>query len=267
MSRVHQAVVLARGLGTRMRAAGATLDAGTAAVADTGVKALIPIERPFLDYVLGDLVEAGITSVILVIGPEHDALRGYYRDLATTRLRISFAVQDRPLGTADALLAGAPAVAAGPFLVINSDNRYPPAALTALAALAAPGLIGFRRSGLLLGNITAERVARFAAIVADASSHLARIVEKPDAAQLAALGSDPLLSMNCWCFDEAIFAACRQVRPSPRGELELPDAVAAELARGARLRIIESREPVLDLSCRDDIAAVRNALAGHQVRL
>ncbi|MGI8619426.1 MAG: nucleotidyltransferase family protein, partial [Gemmatimonadaceae bacterium] len=52
-----KAVVLARGLGTRMRAADSTadLDADASAIADSGVKAMIPVGRPFLDYVLSAL--------------------------------------------------------------------------------------------------------------------------------------------------------------------------------------------------------------------
>ena len=54
---IDKAVILARGLGTRMvkRNDTAKLDAGQSAVADTAVKALIPIDRPFLDYVLSAL--------------------------------------------------------------------------------------------------------------------------------------------------------------------------------------------------------------------
>ncbi len=261
------AVILARGLGTRMRAPGAALDARAAAIADTGVKALIPIGRPFLDHVLHDLAEAGVREAVLVIGPEHHDLRTYYGALPTTRLRVVFAVQQQPRGTADAVMAARDAVAGRPFLVLNSDNLYPAAALRPLAALAGPGLVGFRRSGLLAGNIPAERVARFAAISTATDGTLARIVEKPAEAELAALGADPLLSMNCWAFDERIFAACAATPPSPRGELELPDAVLRSMRAGVTYHVIERGEAVLDLSSRDDIAAVRAALAGHAVHL
>lgn len=266
---ITTAVILARGLGTRMRAAstGSSLDAQAAAIADTGVKALIPIGRPFLDHVLHDLAEAGVRDVVLVIGPEHQDLRSYYTTLPTTRVRISFAIQAQPRGTADAVAAVKDAVGGKPFLVINSDNLYPAAALKPLAALGGPGLVGFRRSGLLTGNIPADRVAKFAAISADAAGNLARIIEKPTAEQLAPLGPDPMLSMNCWAFDQRIFAACAAIAPSPRGELELPDAVVRSMQAGARYRIVERFEPVLDLSSRDDIAAVRAALADHDVRL
>src|SRR5688500_18497011 len=58
-----KAVILARVLGTRMRApdGAAALAADQAAAADTGVKAMIPVGRPFLDYVLSGLADAGFT--------------------------------------------------------------------------------------------------------------------------------------------------------------------------------------------------------------
>ena len=266
MSPAREAVILARGLGTRMRARGGQLDAAASSVADTGVKALIPIERPFIDYLLHDLAEAGIARVVVVIGPEHEAMRRHCRELTTSRLEIATAVQERPLGTADEVLAAERQVA-GLFLVINGDNRYPVAGLRALIGLASPGLVGFRRSGLLAGNLPSERLSRFAAIIGAPDGLLAEIMEKPDAAQWARAGADPLLSMNCWCFDGTIFTACRHIGPSPRGELELPDAVRWSIDHGTSYRIVDSDQAVLDLSSRDDIAGVRAALLGAVVRL
>ncbi len=78
---ITRAIILARGLGTRMREraqGGAAMDAAQAEAADRGVKAMIPIGRPFLDYVLSALADAGYTEACLVIGPEHDAIRDYY---------------------------------------------------------------------------------------------------------------------------------------------------------------------------------------------
>ena len=161
---LHKAVILARGLGTRMRRSSAAAAAPEQArVADSGVKALIPIGRPFLDYVLSALADAGLEDICLVIGPEHDAIRERYgaRD-AQTRISVAFAVQERPIGTADALLAAEAFAGSAPFLVLNSDNYYPVAAYAALRQLDGPGLPGFSRQGLLRGNVPPERVAAFA---------------------------------------------------------------------------------------------------------
>ena len=101
---ITRAIILARGLGKRMREqaqGGAAVDAAQAEAADRGVKAMIPIGRPFLDYVLSALADAGYTEACLVIGPEHDAIRDYYeRTAPPRRMRVSFAIQAEPRGTA-----------------------------------------------------------------------------------------------------------------------------------------------------------------------
>src|SRR5688500_11821550 len=153
-----KAVILARGLGTRMRAvdSSAALDAKTSAVADTGLKAMIPIGRPFLDYLLSALADAGFTDVCLVIGPEHTPVRDHYGgDSKPSRIRIHFAVQEEPLGTADAVLAAEQFAGADSFVVINSDNFYPPAALAELHARSAPAMVAFSREAMIAHGIVA----------------------------------------------------------------------------------------------------------------
>jgi glucose-1-phosphate thymidylyltransferase len=270
---LRKAVVLARGLGTRMRradAGAAALDAGQAAAADAGIKAMIPFGRPFLDYVLSALADAGLTEICLVIGPEHGAIRDYYaRGALLERIQVSFAVQERPLGTADAVLASETFAGSDPFLVLNSDNYYPVAAYRSLTFLAGAGLPIFRRRTLVsLGNIPAERLRRYAVAVVDRDGFLERTFEKPENSAIASLGEDTWISMNCWRFSPAIFQACRDIEPSPRGELELPRAVDyAVVALGQRFRGVPCREGVLDLSTRADIAKVAEQLRGIDVRL
>ncbi len=269
---MDKAVILARGLGTRMRQQDpeAGLSAQQAEVAATGVKALIPIDRPFLDYVLSALADAGYRRICLVVGPEHGELRRYYGEvLRYQRLELGFAIQEQPLGTADAVAAAEAFAAGDSFLVINSDNYYPVGALEALRYLQGPGLAAFSRAGMLAGgNIPPERLSRFALVEADGQGCLQRIVEKPDPALLASLPEPVMVSMNCWRFDPGIFAACRAVKPSPRGELELTDAVqyAAEVL-GQRFRVLCFAEAVLDLSSRADVGPVSERLAGREVRL
>jgi len=271
---MHKAVILARGLGTRMRQSDAAarnqMTSEQAAIADTGLKAMIPIGRPFLDYVLNDLADAGYRRVCLVIGPEHDAVRAYYsQTVKPQRLRIDFALQIQPLGTADAVAAAAEFAAADPVLVINSDNYYPKQALADLRRLDSAGLAAFDRQSMLQGsNIPPERITRFAVVRADPDGYLAQILEKPDEKTLASLPEPVCLSMNCWRFNPSIFEACRKIALSPRGEYELPDAVEYAIHRlGERFRILTVKAPVLDLSCRADVPAVAAKLAGTPVNL
>jgi glucose-1-phosphate thymidylyltransferase len=74
--------------------------------------------------------------------------------------------------------------------------------------------------------------------------------------------------MNCWQFRPVIFAACRAIGPSPRGELELPDAVQHAMdVLGERFRVVPVRAAVLDLSSRQDVAPVAARLAGTEAEL
>jgi len=268
-------VVLARGAGRRMREPGpADLTPAQAAAASAGRKVMMPIgsgieARPFLDYVLASLADVGCDRIAIVVAPDQDDVRDRYaRTMRPSRFELLFAEQPQPSGTAHAVLAAERAVGGAAFLVVNADNLYPRAALAALAALDGPGLPAFSPANLVAtSNISADRIAAFALIEADDDGWLRRIIEKPDGSIVAAHGAAALVSMNAWRFDDRIFAACRDVARSARGEYELPEAVGLTLSRGVRFRVSLAEGPVLDLSRQADVAAVSRRLAGCEVRL
>jgi glucose-1-phosphate thymidylyltransferase len=262
---MKKAVVLARGLGKRMRLADAAarLDAEQEAIAQTGLKAMIPIGRPFLDYVLSGLADAGYEEVCVVIGPEHGGVKNYYTVVAPPRrIRISFAVQAEPRGTADAVLTVEEFASEEDFLCMNSDNYYPVSILRELRILNEPGVALFDQLTLLIkGNISEEKIRKFAICEVGDDGYLRTIVEKPAAPVLAAVRGDALVSMNCWRFSSSIFEVCRHTPLSPRGEYELPVAVGEGIHRyGLRFRAVRCHEGVLDLSSRADIAVVGEKL-------
>ncbi len=210
---ISKAVILARGLGRRMRQAeqGVALEAGQEAVAAAGVKAMLSFGRPFLDYVLSALADAGFGRVALVVGPEHDVMRDYYARIAPPRrVRVEFAIQPEPLGTADALLAAEAFIGADEFVVLNSDNYYPIGALKVLCGMGEPGTVLFDREGLLRGNVPAERIRDYAVAVVSEDGYLADIIEKPDEATLRAAGENPLVSMNVLAVVAGIFRGVPQ---------------------------------------------------------
>ena len=266
-----KAVILARGLGKRMRAddSATRLAPDQQAAADTGVKAMIPIGRPFLDYVLSALADAGYREVCLVLGPEHGNVRRYYsHEAKPSRIAIEFAEQQEPLGTADAVLAAEPFAGRDFFLVLNSDNYYPAEALSALRGLRESGLVGFERESLIqLGNVPPDRVARFGALDIDEQGYLRRILSRPNEDMLR--GDRPIYgSLNCWLFRSTIFRACREVPLSPRQEMELPRAVQLAIDKGYdKFRTLTMRAPVLDLSSRADIESVAQRLRSVEVSL
>jgi len=266
------AVILARGLGSRMRrdAPDAALTGAQREAADSGVKAMMPIGRPFLDYVLSALADGGVTDVCLVIGPEHEQVRRYYtHDVSPRRIRVVFAVQAEPRGTADAVLSAASVAGRSPFLVLNADNYYPVSAYRTLVEYAGPALPGFDRAALVReGNVDAERIRHYALLRVSRDGYLEDIVEKPDVATFEQFSANALVSMNLWSFSDVIFEACRRIEPSARGELELPTAVRFAVRElGERFRVFPVASGVLDLSNRRDIAIVAERLRGVEVQL
>lgn len=264
-----RAVILARGLGTRMRrGADADLTPEQQRAADQGMKAMMPIGRPFLDHALSALADAGITEACLVIGPEHQGVRDYYADLPTERISVTWAIQAEPRGTADAVAAAEGFTGDQPFLVLNGDNYYAAEALAAAVASPTPAVVGFSRSGLVAhGNIPAERIAAFALLDVTADGTLVDIIEKPAPEVVGAYGPDPMVSMNCLAFGPSVYDACRAIEPSVRGELEIVDAIRWLVAAGEAVHVPRVDAGVLDLSSRGDVAAVTEALEHHEVRL
>jgi dTDP-glucose pyrophosphorylase len=265
MNQVYKAVIMARGLGTRMRKPdeSATLDNDQMAAAGTGIKAMIPIGRPFLDYVLSGLADAGFTHACLVIGPEHQIVRDYYSiQEPPKRIRIEFAIQQKPLGTADAVFSAMQFAGNDLFLAVNSDNYYPVAALRAMRELRGAGVALFDRDRLVAAsNIPEDRVLKFALAKISKEGFLERILEKPSEDVMRGLSFPVYVSMNCWMFSPSIFRACQNIQLSPRGELELTDAVQYAIdTLNERFRALPFQDAVLDMSSRSDIAIVANKL-------
>lgn len=280
-----RAVVLARGLGKRMREAdpGIELSPEQRQAADAGLKAMMPVNgRPFVDYVLGSLAVAGVTDVALVVAPDHEVLEAHLAATPPVRLRVSFIVQDAAVGTANAVLAAEAWTRGEPFLTLNADNLYPIEALRALVAADEPAFPAFDADDLIRSsNIPPDRIRAFALASVDDDGYLIAIVEKPDLppegrrhldenppeggdpVQRVASGFSRKISMNCWRFDARIFEACRDVPKSARGEFELPEAVGLAITRGVRFKALPARGPVLDLSRRADTADVARRLAGQ----
>ena len=117
-------------------------------------------------------------------------------------------------------------------------------------------------------KVPEDRIHAFALGKIDDAGVLTRVIEKPDQATLTSMPKPLWLSMNCWRFGPSIFEACHNIELSPRGELELPDAVQYTIDQlHETYRAVLVRAPVLDLTSRQDIAAVAERLADVEVRL
>lgn len=106
-----QAIVLAGGLGTRLRSVVPDLPKPMAAVAG----------RPFLAWILDRLVQAGFDGVVLAVGYRHEAIRAHFGN-AYRGLTLSYSVESSPMGTGGAIRMAAGLVAQYPVFVLNGDT-------------------------------------------------------------------------------------------------------------------------------------------------
>ena len=280
-----RAVILAGGISSRMKASssGADLDPELARQAEERTKGMISVGergRPFLDYLLYNMKQAGIDDIIIVVGEKDDALREYYgmnsRNNDFHGLSISYAIQHvpegrrKPLGTSDALLQALkvrPDWSGGDFIVCNSDNLYSVRSFKMLRECDAPNaLIDYDRAGLQFNEV---RIAQFGITRKDQDGYLIEIVEKPSLQELGQLrGADGSLrvSMNIFRLNyDMILDSLQECPMSPvRQEKELVTAVSIMVQQNPRsLKVLPLKEHVPDLTYKEDIAVTREYLKSH----
>jgi D-glycero-alpha-D-manno-heptose 1-phosphate guanylyltransferase len=106
-----QAIVLAGGLGTRLRGVVPDLPKPMAPVAG----------RPFLEWILDRLVDARFDDAVMAVGYRHEAIHDHFGD-RYRGLALRYSVEDRPLGTGGAIRLAAAVVDGDPLFVLNGDT-------------------------------------------------------------------------------------------------------------------------------------------------
>ncbi len=212
-------LILSGGKGTRLRP-----------ITHTSAKQLVPVaNKPVLFYGIEAMVEAGIRDVGIIIapetGPEIEAAAG---DGSAFGARITYIVQDEPLGLAHAVLTAESFLGADPFVMYLGDNllqggisdlvaafrEHEPDALILLTPVPDPENYG---------------VAELAKAESGEIGHVVKLVEKPrePATDLALVG--------VYMFTAQIHDAARAIEPSARGELEITDAIQHLVDSGRRV--------------------------------
>ena len=278
-------VVLAGGVSSRMKKPQASqisdVDGELINEANSKPKSMLGLgqdHRPFLDYLLYNIQNAGYIDVVLVINEMDSQIKEYYslteESKTYGKLRLSYAVQKipvgrtKPLGTADAVyqaMLRRPDWSGGKFTVCNSDNLYSVNALsTLLRSKYSNTMIDYDFEGL---NYDAERISSFAITEKDAEGFLTDIVEKPDTRKIVAIKEKSGfigVSMNLWRFDyDQFFPFAENVPLNPvRNEKEIPSAIRNMIAKyPTALFAHRISEEVIDLTSKGDLAHVQKYLA------
>jgi glucose-1-phosphate thymidylyltransferase len=185
-------------------------------------KQLLPVyDKPMIYYPLSTLLMAGIRD-ILVITTVHDA-SAFHRllgDGSPFGVNITYAVQDRPDGLAQAFVIGADHIGNGPVALILGDNIfYGPGVGTSLS----------RFRNIQGGAIFAYRVANPSAygVVEFAADGTALSLEEKPATPKSHYAVPGL-----YFYDNDVVEIARELRPSARGELEITDVNQTYLNQG-----------------------------------
>jgi glucose-1-phosphate thymidylyltransferase len=212
-------LILSGGKGTRLRP-----------ITHTSAKQLVPVaNKPVLFYGIEAMAAAGIEDVGIIIAPETGPeIQEAAGDGSRFGVRITYVVQDEPLGLAHAVLTAEPFLGASPFVMYLGDNllqggiselvgafrEHEPDALILLTPVPDPENYG---------------VAELAGPGDEQEGRVVRLVEKPSepATDLALVG--------VYMFTAQIHEAARAIEPSARGELEITDAIQQLVDHGLRV--------------------------------
>ena len=109
-----QAVLLAGGLGTRLRSV----------VSDRPKPMALIGDKPFMEYVVMELVSHGVSEIIFAVGYKGSMVEEYFKDGSHWGIQVSYAYEEELLGTAGAIKNAGTKVTEDHFLVLNADTFY-----------------------------------------------------------------------------------------------------------------------------------------------
>ncbi len=206
-------IVLAGGSGTRLHPL--TLAA---------CKQLLPVyDKPMIYYPLSTLMLAGIRDILIITTPEDEA--AFRRLLGSGEkwgIALSYAVQPKPEGLAQAYIIGEDFVGGAPSALVLGDNIFFGHGLPELLARA-----GERLTGATVFGYRVRDPERYGVIAFDDQGRVTSIEEKP----LKPKSHYAVTGLYFYDGDAPMLA--RQIKPSARGELEITDLNNLYLERGA----------------------------------
>ena len=205
-------IVLAGGSGTRLHPATLAVN-----------KQLLPVyDKPMIYYPLSVLMLAGIRDILIISAPEY--LESYQRLFGGGEaygVEISYAVQPRPEGLAQAFIIGRDFVGEDPVSLVLGDNIFFSANLGQQLRT-----VRERREGATVFAYHVEQPERYGIVSFDSEGKPVDIIEKPKVAPSS------WAVTGLYFYDNDVLGFAENLRPSARGELEITDINNIYLERG-----------------------------------
>jgi dTDP-glucose pyrophosphorylase len=216
--KIDKAVVLAAGRGTRMRELTADLP-----------KPMIEVRgKPVLQHIVEGLRNAGIAELLLVVGYRADAVRDFFGDGSRYNVAIQYKTQTVQDGTGRVVELARDFVTDRPFILAYGDILIDPANYKRMVDLPdkVEGLLTVTRG---------EDVTKGGAVFLNNEMHLVDLREKPKPGE----PTSPWYNAGLYSFRPSIFGFTAKLKPSPRGEYELTDAIRNLAQSGRKVKALE----------------------------
>jgi dTDP-glucose pyrophosphorylase len=218
MTKIDKAVVLAAGRGTRMRELTAELP-----------KPMIEVRgKPVLQHILEGLRDAGIGDLLFIVGYRADAVRGFFADGLRYNVAIQYKTQTVQDGTGRVVDLARDFVGNGPFVLAYGDILVEPVNYKRLVDL--PDDVE-----AMLTVTRGEDVSKGGAVFLNDEMELVDLREKPKPGE----PTSPWYNAGLYAFRSGIFDFTRKLKPSPRGEYELTDAIRDLAQSGKKVTALE----------------------------
>jgi dTDP-glucose pyrophosphorylase len=215
--KIDKTVVLAAGRGTRMRELTADLP-----------KPMIEVRgKPVLQHIIEGLRDAGIRDVLIVVGYRADAVQNFFGDGSHYNIAIQYATQAVQDGTGRVVNLARGFVSDSPFILSYGDIWVDPANYKRVVDL--PDEVE-----AIVTVTRGEDVRKGGAVFLNEEMELLDIREKSEANE-----ETSWYNAGLYTFRPSIFRLTAKLKPSPRGEYELTDAIRALAQSGKKVKAIE----------------------------
>jgi len=220
--KIDSAVILAAGRGTRMRKLTAELP-----------KPMITVRgKPVLQHIVEGLRDAGIRDCLIVVGYRADVVRRFFGDGSSYKVAIQYTTQTVQDGTGRVVNLVRDFVGNRPFILAYGDILVDPANYKRLVDL--PNDVE-----AILTVTRGEDVTKGGAVFLNERMEVLDILEKSDRWSGLSEHAVPFYNAGLYAFRSGIFDFTAKLKPSPRGEYELTDAIRDLAHSGKKVKALE----------------------------